>query len=109
MNTVTKTASMIGAAATVLSLMAAPGFASAHERYYRDQPRYESRYDGYGRYDRCRSDRKRGKATGAVLGALGGALIGHSVSRGDRTPGTLLGAGAGAYVGSQVGKGSRCR
>ena len=107
MNITAKTMiSTIAVAASTLSLMAAPTLASAHDRYYRDHHRYQARH--YNNYDNCRADRHRGKATGAVLGALGGALIGNSVSHGNRTGGTLLGAGAGAYVGSQVGKGHRC-
>lgn len=110
MRTATKTTvSLIAAATAALSLASAPSFASAHDsRYYRDHHRYE-RYDTrYSRYDACRHDRKRGKTTGALLGAVAGGLLGNSVSHGNRTPGTLLGAGVGAYAGSQIGKGHRC-
>ena len=108
MRTTTKTTiSMIGAAAAALTLVSAPSFASAHDsRYYRDHHRYETRQRS--NYDSCRSHRKNGKATGAIIGAIGGGLLGNSLSHGNRTPGTLLGAGAGAYAGSQIGKGHRC-
>ncbi|MBO9711188.1 MAG: hypothetical protein J7521_23565, partial [Caulobacter sp.] len=69
MRTATKTTvSLIAAATAALSLASAPSFASAHDsRYYRDHHRYDARYS---RYDACRHDRKRGKATGAIIGAV---------------------------------------
>ncbi len=43
------------------------------------------------------------KATGAVIGAVGGGLIGNALSHGNRRPGTLLGAGVGAVAGHAIG------
>jgi hypothetical protein len=48
------------------------------------------------------------KATGAIVGAVGGGLIGNAVSRGNRFPGTLLGAGLGALAGHEIA-GAGCR
>jgi uncharacterized protein YcfJ len=45
------------------------------------------------------------RATGTVVGALAGGLLGNTVAgRGDRTEGTLIGAGVGGLVGNQVSK-----
>ncbi len=43
------------------------------------------------------------QATGAVLGAIGGAIVGNNVSHGKNAPvvGALAGAAAGSYVGCQ--------
>ena len=46
------------------------------------------------------------KATGTIVGAVGGGLLGNAVT--DGSTGTLLGAGAGALVGREIGK-SGCR
>ena len=47
------------------------------------------------------------RATGTVVGALTGGLLGHAVAgRGDHTEGALLGAAAGGLVGNQV---TKCR
>ena len=56
----------------------------------------------------CKNVKK--KATnGAVIGALGGGLLGNTVAgRGDRTEGTIIGAGVGAVAGHQIAK-SNCR
>ena len=52
----------------------------------------------------CKNVKK--KATnGAVIGALGGGLLGNTVAgRGDRTEGTIIGAGVGAVAGHQIAK-----
>ncbi|WP_293681042.1 glycine zipper 2TM domain-containing protein, partial [uncultured Phenylobacterium sp.] len=52
----------------------------------------------------CKNVKK--KATnGAVIGAVGGGLLGHTVAgRGDRTEGALIGAGVGAVTGHQIAK-----
>jgi len=97
-----KASVMLGAFATAASLAMTPSFADAHQRKYKH---YHST-----RAERCYTARKNSAATGAVIGTIGGALIGNSLSNGNRTPGTLLGAGAGAYVGHQIGKkNARCR
>ena len=50
----------------------------------------------------------RGSAnTGALVGAVGGGLLGHAVSS-HGAGGTLVGAGAGAVAGHQIAK-SNCR
>jgi hypothetical protein len=100
-----KTLAMIGAAAMVLTTVAPVSFADAHPRKYRHYHRYANDR-GY----RCAAERHRSATTGAIVGTVGGALIGNAVSGGNKLPGTLLGAGAGAYVGHQYGKhNSRCR
>jgi len=45
---------------------------------------------------------------GAIIGGLGGALLGNTVAgRGNKTEGTLLGAGVGAVAGHEIGKGKK--
>jgi uncharacterized protein YcfJ len=45
------------------------------------------------------------KVTGALLGAIGGGLLGNAVSSGGgRTGGTLIGAGLGAVVGNNLAR-----
>lgn len=45
------------------------------------------------------------RALGAVIGALAGGVLGHTVGKGDgRTATTVVGAVAGGVIGSQVGK-----
>ena len=96
-----KTIALVGAAAAVLTTLAPVSFADAATRH-----RHHARHHTYS----CQAERRRSATTGAVIGTVAGALIGNSVSGGNRTPGTLLGAGAGAYVGHQYGKhNSRCR
>ena len=58
----------------------------------------------------CEQQRANSEATGAVLGAIGGALIGSSVAgRGNHTTGAVIGGVGGAVVGSQLaGGGVRC-
>ncbi len=98
------TMSKIAIAAATVTLIAAPSLASAAQRHhYRDHDR---RYE-HSRYDSCRSSRKHSGNTGTVVGALGGALVGNSLSHGNKTGGTLLGAGVGALAGHQIGKSSK--
>lgn len=101
-----KTLAMIGAAAAVLTTMSPVSFADARPYHHYRHYRHYSDDRGY----RCAAERHRSATTGAIVGTVGGALIGNAVSGGNRLPGTLLGAGAGAYVGHQFGKhNSRCR
>lgn len=49
-----------------------------------------------------------GTGLGAVLGGLGGALLGNNIGAGNgRTAMTILGGGAGAYAGNEIEKNSR--
>ena len=83
------------------------------QRYsrYRHAPRYYGRnYYGrnyYGRNyyrGRCRDS----GATGTILGAIAGGLLGHEIAeggryrRGDGTTGAIVGAGAGALIGRSI-------
>lgn len=52
----------------------------------------------------CKNIRKKAN-NGALIGAVGGGLLGHTVAgHGDKTAGTLIGAGAGAVAGHQIAK-----
>lgn len=69
-----------------------------------DRRGYDDRGYGDRGYDRrrYRSDRC-GSATGTILGAIAGGLLGNSVAgRGDRGVGTVFGAGAGALTGRAI-------
>ena len=59
---------------------------------------------------RLRCHRPNG-TTGLIVGAAGGALIGHAIdSHGERATGTIIGAAAGALVGREIERGRyRCR
>lgn len=114
----------------------APAQAHDHDRYrggydqrydgYRDYDRYRGYDDRYGRNDRViyRGDyrdnrsyryegcRRSDGATGTILGAIAGGLIGNSVAgrHGDRTTGTIIGGAVGAVAGRAIDKnGSNCR
>lgn len=52
----------------------------------------------------CKNVKK--KATnGAIIGAVGGGLLGHTVAgSGNKTGGTLIGAGVGAVAGHEIAK-----
>lgn len=78
---------------------AQPGY-DVQPSYYA-QSGYGRGYDqrGYYRHSRCHND----GATGTILGAIAGGLIGNGVAgRGDRTLGTVLGAGGGAFAGRAI-------
>jgi uncharacterized protein YcfJ len=95
MNTLKLSACALALAAASLSL---PGAAQA--RHYRH----------YAHYRTCGAERRSRANTGTVIGAVGGGLLGNSVSHGGgRLGGTLIGAGVGGVVGHQIGKNSaRC-
>lgn len=97
-----RTIALVGATAAVLTTMAPVSFADAATRH---------RHHHYRSYAAaCQRERHSAATKGAIIGTVGGALIGNSLSHGNRLPGTLLGAGAGAYVGHQIGKhNSGCR
>jgi len=80
--------------------------------YVQPQTRYEQReayiapaYNGDRGY-RCHSD----GTAGAVIGAIAGGLLGHSiVGRGDRTTGALVGGAGGLFAGRAIERsGNRC-
>lgn len=61
--------------------------------------------DAQSRRERVLVCNKSKAKNGAVIGALGGALLGNTVAgRGNKTEGTLLGAGVGGVAGHQIGK-----
>ena len=91
-----------GLAAAMITTAAAPAVATAHDHHWRYEHRHDHRYYRHNDNRGCRNHNA--GTTGAVIGALGGAAIGNSVSRGNRLPGTLLGAGVGAYAGHEIGK-----
>ena len=97
----------LGCAAMVApSLMVTVTPADAQRRYRNSDREYR---DYRGRV-RCK---KNIGTTGAIVGGVGGALLGRTVdTRGDRTLGTLGGAAAGALAGRAIDRGgtnNRCR
>jgi len=73
--------------------------------YYEERPRHDRHY----REGRYRDDCRTSGTTGAILGGVVGALEGRGLDRyGDRTPGTLIGAGGGAVLGHEVDSKHRC-
>jgi outer membrane lipoprotein SlyB len=66
------------------------------------QPPYYHHYQ-HRHYARCRYERHRSGAIGAVAGAIGGGIIGSALTHG-RAGGTLLGAGAGALTGHALAR-----
>ncbi|MHB8530754.1 MAG: glycine zipper 2TM domain-containing protein [Caulobacteraceae bacterium] len=101
MNTFKLSACALALAAGALASPAAGQTYYRHHHYYR--------HHSYGRRT-CGAERRSRANTGTVIGAVGGGLLGNSVSHGGgRLGGTLIGAGAGAVVGHQIGKHSvRC-
>ena len=102
------------AVATTLPAMTVATTANARRHYYNDDNRnqnnqYREWRGADGRYYCRRPD----GTTGAVVGAVGGALIGRTIdTRGDRTLGTLGGAIAGGLAGRAIERGSgnrQCR
>ncbi|MBO9581928.1 MAG: glycine zipper 2TM domain-containing protein [Sphingobium sp.] len=78
------------------------------DRRYYEQPVYQGYQGGY-RYEGCR---RSDGATGTILGAIAGGLIGNSVAgrHGDRTTGTIIGGAVGAVAGRAIDKnGNNCR
>lgn len=98
------------AAALTLAAVALPGLASAQSYDYRQS----QSYGGYGQtYDRDyrQCDSRDRQATGAVVGATLGAVVGSQMSaRGRRTENSVLGGLLGAVIGAGVGGDSaNCR
>lgn len=102
--TFTKPFARLATGALVLATLgvALPEGASAHGYY-----RYH-RYHHYRHYSDCRAARHRHATNGAIIGAIGGGIVGNAMSSGNRGPGTLLGAGVGALAGHEIGKNSGC-
>ena len=95
---------LILAASLVASLgaMSAADVASAYPYYYY----HHHYYRHYG--NNCRYQTHRNGAIGAVAGAVGGGIIGSSITHGG-AGGTLLGAGAGALTGNAIARNTtRC-
>jgi len=100
----------LGCAAMVApSLMVTVAPAEAQRRYRNSDRDYTTYRDRRGRL-RCK---KSDGTTGALIGGVGGALLGRTIdTRGDRTLGTLGGAAAGALAGRAIDRGGssqRCR
>ncbi len=128
----TLTAAALASVAT--GLAATPAAAQRYDRdqayqqayrdgYNRDEVQYDNRgYDQRG-YDNRGYDNRRGYddrryydrdrrcrtgATGSIIGAIAGGLLGNAIAgRGDRTLGTVLGAGGGALAGHAIEKDGR--
>jgi hypothetical protein len=61
--------------------------------------------DAQSRRERVLVCNKSKAKNGAIIGGLGGALVGNTVAgHGNKTEGALLGAGVGALAGHQIGK-----
>lgn len=61
----------------------------------------------FGRGDICEQKKKEAGTTGAMVGGIGGALLGRAIAgKGNKTTGTVIGAAAGAGIGYGVGRGS---
>ena len=84
-----------------------PSLADARTHHHR--ARYVRHHHHVSRGESCAAARHRHRVNGAIIGSVGGAIVGNSMSRGNRTGGTLLGAGVGALAGNEIGKNStRC-
>lgn len=79
------------------------GYNRGYDRGYSRRGYDDRDYNDRG-YDRRRYRSNRcSSATGTILGAIAGGLLGNSVAgRGDRGVGTVLGAGAGALAGRAI-------
>lgn len=88
------TAAVAGLAMTGI----ATGAVAQTHHYYRHHHHHARHYEG------CQQAQHDSRVRGAVVGSVGGALIGNSVSHGNRTGGTLLGAGLGALTGNALGR-----
>jgi hypothetical protein len=110
---------LAAAAAATLAMVPATAEARGRDGYY-DSGRYAQSYRGdryYGRsqryYGNSNYNRRCSGTTGTVIGGVGGALLGRSITR-DRyrgrsgTTGTILGAAIGALAGRSIDK-SSCR
>ena len=91
-----------GCAAMVVPTMMIVPVSEAGAQRYRNS-------DYRGTRGRVRCKRNNG-TTGAIVGGVGGALLGRTVdTRGDRTVGTLGGAALGALAGREVERSTSTR
>ena len=101
----------LGAMAMVLPAAVVPAGSAQAQSYHKKHKRYAYR-EWRGRDGRIYCRRSDG-TTGAVIGAVGGALVGRTIdTRGDRAGGTILGAIAGGLAGREIDRSSsrrRCR
>jgi len=91
-----KFAAILGAAATLISVAGAPDAAQAHRHHYYHHARY-----GSG----CQRAERRSGTGGAVVGGVGGAVVGNALTHGS-VAGTLIGGGVGALAGHKIGQNS---
>jgi uncharacterized protein YcfJ len=85
----------LAVAAAALTVPAVPQPALARTHYYHGKVWRDS----HGRLRCHRSD----GTTGLIIGAAGGALVGHAIdTHGERATGTIIGAAAGALLGRSV-------
>ena len=94
----------LGAAALTATTLVIPTSAEARKHYYRT-------YNGRGGHTYCT---RSGGTTGAVVGGVGGALLGNGIAgRGDKLLGTVAGGVAGAFGGRAIDRtitaNRRCR
>ncbi|MBN8808483.1 MAG: glycine zipper 2TM domain-containing protein [Sphingomonas sp.] len=83
----------LGAAALTAASLGVPTSAEARRHYYRT-------YHGRGGHTYCTHS---GGTTGAVVGGVGGALIGNGIAgHGDKLLGTVVGGVAGAFGGRAI-------
>jgi hypothetical protein len=95
-------------AALVLAGLSSAGSPASAQTYSSPPPppphhhyHHYARHDRYGRP--CEYDRRNRANTGTAVGAVGGGVLGATLSHG-HLGGTLLGAGAGAVAGHEIGK-----
>jgi outer membrane lipoprotein SlyB len=94
-----------GALALATVAVGLPQSVDAHT--YRHRVVRHTTYHHYA--SSCHDHRQRRGANGAIIGAIGGGIVGNAMAGGNRLPGTMLGAGVGALAGHAIGKNStRC-
>ena len=101
----------LGAMAMAVPVAAVMPAGKAQAQSHHGKKRYAYR-EWRGRDGRMHCRRSDG-TTGAIVGAVGGALVGRTIdTRGDRAGGTILGAIAGGLAGREIDRGGsrrRCR
>ena len=102
----------LGAAAMVLPAMTVPVSSASAQTYKKHKKQRYAYREWRGRDGRVYCRRSDG-TTGAVIGAVGGALVGRTVdTHGERGTGTILGAVVGGLAGRQIDRDNskrRCR